>query len=77
MIGPSFLKKVWAILIIFLFTFIHLKGLRLGTKVQNVLTLLKVVLIGGLVLLGFLIGRGSGEHFTQGKPVGFDFAGID
>ena len=43
------LKKFYAILIILIFTVIHMRGLEIGAKVQNSLTILKVALIVGLV----------------------------
>ncbi|MBA7706251.1 putative fructoselysine/psicoselysine transporter FrlA [subsurface metagenome] len=61
------LKKFYAILIIFAFTLIHLRGIEFGTRVQNFLTLLKVGLIAGLVVIGFSLGKGSLDHFSQGS----------
>ncbi len=56
-------KKAIAIGIILVFTLIHYFGLRSGSRVQNLLTLLKVGLILVLVVTGFLFGEGSFEHF--------------
>ncbi|MEA2006112.1 MAG: amino acid permease, partial [Acidobacteriota bacterium] len=42
------LKKFYSILVIIIFTMIHLRGIKFGAIVQNFLTLLKVVLIAGL-----------------------------
>jgi len=58
------LKKVYAIFIIWLFTFIHIQGLRFGSRVQNVLTGLKVALIVALVLAGLFLGSGSWSNLT-------------
>jgi APA family basic amino acid/polyamine antiporter len=58
------LKKIYAIAIICLFTFIHLQGLRFGTGVQNILTGLKVGLIVALILAGLFLGRGSWSNLT-------------
>ncbi len=68
-------KKTYAILIIIIFTLIHRRGLELGAKVQNSLTVLKVVLIVGLVFFGFLLGKGNMNHFSLGSTFNFDFAG--
>ena len=68
-------KKICAILIIVLFTFIHRRGLELGAKIQNSLTVMKVALIVGLVFFGFLLGKGDMNHFSLGSTFNFDFAG--
>ncbi len=76
--GPSeaiILKKAYAILVILIFTLIHARGLELGAKVQNSLTLLKILLIVGLVAVGFSIGKGNFGHFFQGADFSFDFGG--
>jgi APA family basic amino acid/polyamine antiporter len=57
-------KKLIAIGIILIFTMIHYYGLRSGSKVQNLLTVIKVALIAVFVGVGFLFGKGSLEHFT-------------
>lgn len=69
------LKKFYAILIIFAFTLIHLRGIEFGTRVQNFLTLLKVGLIACLVVIGFSLGKGSLGHFSQGSDFSFNFGG--
>ncbi len=56
-------KKAAAIGIILIFTLIHYFGLKSGSKVQNILTLLKIGLILVLVITGFAFGEGSFEHF--------------
>ena len=69
------LKKFYAILVIIIFTLIHLRGIEFGTKVQNFLTVLKVSLIVGLIVIGFSLGNGNVEHFSQGKNFRLDFGG--
>jgi len=56
-------KKAIAIGIILVFTLIHYFGLRSGSKVQNILTVLKIGLILILIFTGFVFGEGSLEHF--------------
>lgn len=68
-------KKIFAILIIVIFTMIHRRGLELGAKIQNSLTVMKVALIVGLVFFGFLLGKGDMNHFSLGSTFNFDFAG--
>jgi APA family basic amino acid/polyamine antiporter len=69
------IKKGYSILVIIVFTLVHLRGIIFGTKVQNLLTLLKVGLIAGLILVGFSFGKGSFDHFSQGVKFSFDFGG--
>jgi len=52
-----------ALLVIGLFTLVHYHGLRVGTKVQNGLTIFKITLIIGFLVAGFLFGNGSMQHF--------------
>lgn len=76
--GPhagEILKKLYSILVIIVFTLIHLRGIKFGAGVQNVLTLLKIGLIVGLIIAGFSIGKGSLDHFSQGDGFRFDFGG--
>jgi len=69
-------KKFIAMAIILLFTFIHLKGISLGARVQNVLTLGKVGLIVFLIALGLASSKGSWKHLTVGDNAGFSFASL-
>lgn len=69
------IKKLYAISIIVIFTFIHLRGIEFGAKVQNYLTILKVGLIVGMIILGFAAGKGSLSHMNQGGTFSFDFSG--
>ncbi len=69
------LKKTYAILIIVIFTLIHRRGLELGAKIQNSLTVMKVALIVGLVFFGFLLGKGDMNHFSLGSTFNFNFSG--
>ena len=57
------IKKAAAISIILVFTGIHYFGLRSGSKIQNILTVLKIGLILVLVIAGFAFGEGSFGHF--------------
>jgi APA family basic amino acid/polyamine antiporter len=68
-------KKFLSILVIVIFTLIHARGVKVGTRVQNLLTLLKVTLIAALIVAGFSSGRGDFAHLTQGGAFRFDFGG--
>jgi APA family basic amino acid/polyamine antiporter len=70
------MKKIYALLIIAAFTFLHTRGLKAGARVQNALTGLKVLLIVGLVAAGFAFGKGSLAHFAVAAPFRFDFDGL-
>ncbi len=69
-------KKVLSILVILVFTLIHARGIEVGARVQNFLTLLKVLLIVGLVVLGFSLGRGDLGNFSRGGGFSFNFGGF-
>lgn len=70
------IKKAIAIGIILVFTLIHYFGLKSGSKVQNLLTILKVALILVLVIAGFVFGEGSFEHFRVQIEVADGWAGM-
>jgi APA family basic amino acid/polyamine antiporter len=69
------LKKIYASLIVITFTLIHMRGIEFGSKVQNLLTVLKVGLIVGLVAAAFLSGKGTLGHLFQGESYRFNFGG--
>lgn len=73
--NPTLVKKILAVCVILLFTGIHMRGLELGARVQNVLTGLKVTLIACLILGGLLLGSGSFHHFAEGSAFSFSFPG--
>jgi len=70
------MKKLYAILIIAAFTFLHTRGLETGARVQNALTGLKILLIVGLVAAGFAVGKGSLGHLVAAAPFRLDFGGL-
>jgi len=69
-------KKAIAIGIILAFTLIHYFGLRSGSRVQNVLTILKIGLILVLISTGFAFGEGTFEHFRIEKSDAFAGANL-
>ncbi len=74
--NPESIKKLYSISVILIFTFIHLKGIKFGAKIQNYLTVLKVVLIAGLIIAGFSFGKGDFTNLFQAVDYNFDFGGI-
>jgi APA family basic amino acid/polyamine antiporter len=73
MIGEEWMQRLVAILIILLFTAVHLRGIQYGARVQNALTILKILLVVGLILLGFFAGNGNWSHLTQFEEFKFNF----
>jgi APA family basic amino acid/polyamine antiporter len=73
--SPFLIKKTMAIAIIISFTLIHLKGLELGARVQNYLTILKIALLVALMFFGFTCGKGELNYLLQGDAFHFDFNG--
>jgi APA family basic amino acid/polyamine antiporter len=72
--NPATAKQLLAIAVIAAFTLVHLRGIRPGARVQNSLTFLKVVLILGLLCLGFFWGRGDFGHFAEREASALDFS---
>lgn len=64
--SPELTKKFLAVSVILIFTFIHYRGIKYGAKIQNVLTLLKILLIVVLLAAGFSSGNGHFSNFTEG-----------
>ncbi|NQU84719.1 MAG: amino acid permease [Mariniphaga sp.] len=68
-------KKVLSITVIAVFTLIHTRGIEASAKVQNWLTVLKVVLVAGLIFIGFTFGKGSFDHFQTTTNFSFNLGG--
>lgn len=62
-----------AILVIVGFSLVHSRGIVLGSRVQNWLTLLKILLIVGLILSGLLVGEGSMHNIRPEIAFQFSF----
>jgi len=75
-LSSALTKKLIAMAIILLFTFIHLKGISLGARVQNVLTLGKIGLIVFLIALGLASSKGSWQHLTITDSLRFSFGSL-
>jgi basic amino acid/polyamine antiporter, APA family len=68
-------KKLISVSIILIFTSIHYRGIKTGARIQNILTVLKVLLIGILIFAGFLSGKGSFDNFRGNDLSVEGFAG--
>jgi APA family basic amino acid/polyamine antiporter len=66
---PDLIKKALAIIVILALTLVHLRGMEFGSRVQNYLTVGKVILIAGLVIAGFALGRGDFGNFQRGAEI--------
>jgi basic amino acid/polyamine antiporter, APA family len=73
--GPDLTKKILAVSVILVFTFIHYRGIKYGARIQNVLTLLKILLIVILLTAGFSSGKGDFSNFAKGGTLPSDLAG--
>ena len=71
---PELFSKLLAVFVILAFSALHARGVELGAKVQDALTILKVLLVSGLVVAGFLWGEGSFSNIKYTQSLAFDFA---
>jgi len=74
-LSELWLKRIIALSTILLFTGIHLRGIQFGTRVQNGLTILKIILVVGLIVLGFAAGQGDWSHLNPVELFSFQFSG--
>jgi APA family basic amino acid/polyamine antiporter len=75
-ISIELFSRLLAVLVIFVFTILHSKGVVLGSRVQNGLTFLKVLLLAGLVLAGMTLGEGDFRNFIADKDYTINFKGL-
>ena len=59
-----------ALAVVMLISVVHAHSLRVGSGVQNLLTLFKIVLIAGFIGAGLFSSGGSFDHFTGSLSVG-------
>ncbi|OFY61554.1 MAG: hypothetical protein A2V64_06750 [Bacteroidetes bacterium RBG_13_43_22] len=67
--------KLLSVTVILIFTFIHYRGIKTGARIQNALTVLKVLLIGVLIFAGLMSGKGDIANFSRQNISGGGFAG--
>lgn len=75
-IAVAGLHKLIAISLILVFTLVHVRGVEFGAAVQNWLTVFKIVLVVGLILVGFIFGGGDLKPIMEAPAFTFDFAGV-
>jgi basic amino acid/polyamine antiporter, APA family len=66
---------ILAVGVILIFSLIHSYSLHFGSRVQNVLTIFKIVLILAFIVAGMTFGTGSFENFGTGFDPGLIFSG--
>jgi APA family basic amino acid/polyamine antiporter len=74
-LGPGAGDKLFAVTVVLAFTLIHSRGISFGSKVQNILTLLKVLLVAGLIVAGLVFGKGNTGNFSSENTLGDGLAG--
>lgn len=74
-IDNELISKILAVAIIVLFSAIHARGIVLGAILQNGLTVLKVLLVLGLIVVGFLFGKGNMGNIGSAPAFDFNFQG--
>jgi APA family basic amino acid/polyamine antiporter len=69
---PVWIKKGLALSVIALFTFVHYLGHKWGSRIQNLLTVVKILIVFGLASLGMILGKGnwSNLQFQSGDAYG-------
>ncbi len=75
-ISSGMFSKLLAILVVLAFSLIHARGVVLGARIQNGLTIMKVLLVTGLIIAGFAIGEGTMGNISRSEPFKFDFSGL-
>lgn len=68
-ISEQLISKTLAILIITTFTIVHARGLKSGTKVQNLLTTIKLLIICSIITGAIVSDHGNSSHFTANVMV--------
>ncbi len=56
--------SIFSIAVIFLLSLVHMVGIKEGSRVQNLLTLLKIGALLAIIALGIGLGKGSLSHFS-------------
>jgi len=75
--------QILAIFSILILTFINIKGIKAGKIVQDVFTTTKVISLGGLILIGFIVGSNAEvvvanfSDFLKGEWIHFSNGNVD
>jgi APA family basic amino acid/polyamine antiporter len=75
--SPDMFSRLLSVLVIVIFSLLHARGVVLGARIQNGLTILKVALVVGLIIAGFAFGQGDFGHLKafpkSGQGFSFNF----
>ncbi|MBN2072163.1 MAG: amino acid permease [Candidatus Krumholzibacteriota bacterium] len=63
-------KKAVAVAIIAIFTAIHYTGVRRGSRIQNILTIVKIAIVIGIAVAGLAAGKGAWSNIGFRESVG-------
>ncbi|MGM0463582.1 MAG: APC family permease [Bacteroidota bacterium] len=74
-LGINGASKLFAVTIVIVFTLVHSRGIEFGSKIQNWLTILKILLVAGLIVAGIAFGKGDMDNFKAQSTVGEGIAG--
>src|SRR4030042_3411055 len=74
-LNEAWTGKLLSVCVILIFTFIHYRGIKTGARIQNVLTILKILLIVVLIFAGLLSGKGDMGNFSRDSITVNGFAG--
>ncbi|MDA3831883.1 MAG: amino acid permease [Spirochaetales bacterium] len=74
-LGITGVSKLFAVTVVLVFTLVHLRGIEFGSRIQNWLTILKVLLVTGLIVAGIAFGRGDMDNFKAKSTLGEGIAG--
>jgi APA family basic amino acid/polyamine antiporter len=73
---PVVAGKILSVAVILIFTFIHYRGIKTGSRIQNVLTIVKIGTMVVLIVAGFATGKGDTTYFTTTLGGGAGFPGM-
>ncbi|HKK63304.1 MAG TPA: amino acid permease, partial [Bacteroidales bacterium] len=73
---PDLAKSLMSVFVILLFTIIHYRGLKFGSRLQDLLTVLKVILVVGLITGGLLSQNGDTANFISENNLRGGFSGL-
>ena len=74
-LGINGASKLFAVTIVLVFTLVHSRGIEFGSRVQNWLTILKILLVAGLIVAGIAFGKGDMDNFSAKSTMGEGLAG--
>ncbi|MFP4488146.1 MAG: APC family permease [Bacteroidales bacterium] len=74
-LGINGASKLFAVIVVIVFTLVHSRGIEFGSRIQNWLTILKILLVAGLIVAGIAFGKGDMDNFKAQSTVGEGISG--